>query len=62
MVFSKNEIDYEKIYKTFKDTQINTCTVLNFFDKNWHVIRTEWVVYFQSKYITLGKLFIFNIL
>jgi len=52
MVYAKNEVDYQRIYGQLKDTNITS--VVDYFEKNWHPIKDEWVVYFQSKYMTLG--------
>jgi len=52
MVYAKNEADYNRIHGQLKDTKI--ASVIKYFEKNWHTIKEEWVVYFQSKYMTLG--------
>lgn len=52
MVYAKSEDDYQNLYEQLKTT--NLPSVLNYFEKNWHNIKHEWVVYFQSKYMTLG--------
>jgi len=51
MVYAKNKKDYDRIYEELKDTEITS--VVKYFEKNWHQIKHEWVVYFQSKYMTL---------
>jgi len=56
MVYAKNEEDYNRIYGQLKDTKIKS--VIDYFEKNWHTINDEWVIYFQSKYMTLGISFV----
>ena len=51
-VFSKSADEYELYYDELKETKIHS--VLQYFDKNWHPIKNEWVVCFQSKFMTLG--------
>jgi len=52
IVYAKNEINYDEIRQKHEDTNIKM--VIDYFNKNWHGIRTEWVVHFQSKFMTLG--------
>jgi len=52
IVFSKSADEYELHYDKLKETKIYS--VLQYFDKNWHPIKNEWVVCFQSKFMTLG--------
>lgn len=44
--YAKNESNYDEIHQKLEDTNIKT--VIDYFNKNWHGIRTEWVVHFQS--------------
>lgn len=52
MVFAKNGTDYDEIHKKLEDTNIET--VINYFKKNCHSIKTEWVVFLQSNLMILG--------
>lgn len=52
IVYAKNATHYDEIHKKLESTNINT--VIDYFNKNWHGIITEWVIYFQSKFMTLG--------
>jgi len=52
IVYAKSEKNYDEIHKKLELTNIKT--VIDYFNKNWHSIRIEWVVYFQSKFMTLG--------
>ncbi|XP_022161593.1 uncharacterized protein LOC111027507 [Myzus persicae] len=54
IVYAKNATHYDEIHKKLESTNINT--VIDYFNKNWHGIITEWVIYFQSKFMTLGFL------
>lgn len=60
IVFSKSADEYELNYEELKQTKINS--VMEYFNKNWHPIKNEWVVYFQSKFMTLGCKFKYNML
>ncbi|XP_050062429.1 uncharacterized protein LOC114120259 [Aphis gossypii] len=59
MVFAKNDTDYDEIHKKLEDTNMET--VINYFNKNWHGIKTEWVVYFQSKFMNLSVIELLNV-
>eukprot|EP00102_Acyrthosiphon_pisum_P020606 XP_016657816.1 PREDICTED: zinc finger SWIM domain-containing protein 1-like [Acyrthosiphon pisum] len=53
IVYAKNAIHYDEIHKKLEGTNIKS--VIDYFNKNWHSIRIEWVIYFQSKFMTLGN-------
>lgn len=41
MVYAQNETSYEEFYQQLQKTKFKL--VLNYFDKNWHGIRSQWV-------------------
>jgi hypothetical protein len=57
IVYAKNAIHYDEIHKKLEGTNIKS--VIDYFNKNWHGIRIEWVIYFQSKFMTLGVFFLY---
>ena len=53
MTYAKSETAYQDAYKSFKDTNINPA--IEYFDKNWHSIRNEWVLYAKGGAFSLGE-------
>ncbi|XP_071176325.1 uncharacterized protein [Mytilus edulis] len=41
MAYARTEDSYSEFYRELKDTNLES--VIRYFDKNWHPIRTEWV-------------------
>ena len=41
LVYSKNETEYQQHYQELIDTKLKP--VIDYFNKNWHAIRAEWV-------------------
>lgn len=53
IVYANNAIEYDALYEKLKNTKIEN--VINYFEKNWHPLKNEWVIHFQSKFLTLGN-------
>ena len=41
LVYAQNEASYNQFYQQLQNTKLTS--VLNYFDKNWHGIRNQWV-------------------
>ncbi|KAG1665902.1 Protein FAR-RED ELONGATED HYPOCOTYL 3 [Nymphon striatum] len=48
---SRNEEDYNKNYETLKS--LKNVAVMEYFDKNWHPVREQWVEGFRNDYLNL---------
>ena len=41
LVYARNATEYQQCYRHLKDTKLKS--VVQYFDKNWHGIRAQWV-------------------
>ena len=53
MTYAKSESAYMEAYRSLKDT--NILPAIQYFEKNWHPIRQEWVCYAKRDAFCLGE-------
>jgi len=57
MIYANTEEIYNELYTQLQ--AIASLKQIEYFDKNWHPIKSKWVAYYRKNIVTLGITLIF---